>query len=349
MNHAPVPPARQVSLGTKSRRTAGALAGLVLVLALGAARAQLPDDVAATLAEAVARHAPGVELAQAELIARGELSGSRPAAEALLARAAAGGDPHAAFVLGALAGETPAALAWWRSAADAGHPDAQYNLGLALLPQDPAGAERLWAAAAAKDHALACFALGTRRAALAPDEARVLLECAARQGYAPAQFNLATLLARGAGGPPDVPRARALYAAAAADFPPAAAALESLPATRASTPEALALHDADWLLAQPASAYTVQVAAGANAEVLQALLRDAGLTGDAACVLEHPDARQAWSALVGVHAERDAAERALTALPAALRANAPWVRRLSAVHKALRAAEASARVPAAAR
>ncbi len=156
------------------------------------------------------------------------------------------------------------------------------------------------------------------------------------------------LLARGTGGPPDVARARALLAAAAADFPPAAAALESLPATGARAADALVLHDADWLLAQPAAAYTVQVAAGANAEVLLALLRDAGLTGDAACVLEHPDARQAWSALVGVHAERAAAERALAALPPALRANAPWVRRVSAVQKALRNVEARPRAPAAA-
>ncbi|MBX9608834.1 MAG: SPOR domain-containing protein, partial [Gammaproteobacteria bacterium] len=139
------------------------------------------------------------------------------------------------------------------------------------------------------------------------------------------------------------------FAAAAADFPPAAAALQSLPATGPSAAEALVLHDADWLLAQPAAAYTVQVAAGANAEVLLAMLRDAGLTGDVACVLEHPEARQAWSALVGVHAERAAAERALTTLPAALRANAPWVRRLSAVQKSLRSVEAARRAPAAAR
>ncbi|MBX9608874.1 MAG: hypothetical protein K2Y51_21820, partial [Gammaproteobacteria bacterium] len=231
-----------MTLGSKShrgpRRRALALVGLTLILALDGARAELPVDVAATVKGAVARRASGADLAEAELVLRGELPGSRPAAEALLARAATGGDAHAAFVLGALTGGTPTALAWWRNAADAGHPDAQYNLGLALLAQDPAGAERLWAAAAAQGQALACFALGTRRAERAPEEARGLLECAARQGYAPAQYNLATLLARGAGGPADVPRARALFATAAADFPPAAAALQSLPATGPSAAEA---------------------------------------------------------------------------------------------------------------
>ncbi len=46
-------------------------------------------------------------------------------------------------------------------------------------------------------------------------------------------------------------------------------------------------------MAQPAAAYTVQIASGSSAAVLEAMLEREVASGDAACVHEHPDARQA--------------------------------------------------------
>ena len=77
--------------------------------------------------------------------------------------------------------------------------------------------------------------------------------------------------------------------------------------------------------------------------MLEQLLRRELREGDAACVRERPNVRQPYSAIVGVYADRVSAERAVAALPAALRANSPWVRRMSSLQQALRDADKEAR------
>ena len=335
------------------RMTQTLLAAL-LISATASSGAQLPAPIRDGLAAAVARSDQAAALVQAELIAGGQLDGDAAAALATLTRAARQHDGHAAYVLGVLAyraGDIQGAASWWRLAAAADIAEAHYNLGL-LLAADPAqqaSADAALEAAARSQHVLACFALGTRLARRDTAAARVWLACAASQGYAPAQFNLATLHARAADQADELASARRWYAAAAPTFAPAALALAALPVTPMAAPLAtlaaapLALRDQAWVMAQPASAYTVQVASGASADVLEQLLLRELQEGDAACVHERPAARQPYSAIIGVYADHTSAERASAALPARLRANHPWVRRYGSLQQALRDAAKEAR------
>lgn len=335
-------------------RVTRTLLAVLLISATASSGTQLPEPIRDGLAAAVARSDQTAVLAQAELIAGGQIAGDAAAALATLTRAARQHDGHAAYVLGVLAyraGDMQAATSWWRLAAAADIAEAHYNLGL-LLASDPAqqaSADAALEAAARSQHVLACFALGTRLAARDTAAARAWLACAASQGYAPAQFNLATLHARAADKADELASARRWYAAAAPTFAPAALALAALPVTPMAAPLAslaaapLALRDHSWVMAQPASAYTVQIASGASADVLEQLLRRELHEGDAACVHERPAARQPYSAIIGVYADRTSAERASAALPARLRANHPWVRRYGSLQQALRDAAKEAR------
>ena len=325
---------------------------LVLLAVAGrSVAATVPTEIANGLASAVARGDADAAIAQAELIVSGQLDGNLRNAHEVLKRAAQSGDSSAAYALGVLAhrdtpNDSSRALRWWHIAAQAGHAEAQYNLGLLLAGdhEQATQADAAFEAAASKHHALACFALGTRVALRDESAAQPWLQCAAEQGYGPAQFNLATLLARAASNDEDLAAARRWYAAAAPSFPPAASALAALPAHHAKADAAVALTAAlslrgdAWIMAQPEGAYTVQVASGASAEVLIALLRSQLRAVDAACVRERPTSRQPFSAIVGTYPDRDTANRALANLPASLRANHPWVRRFGTLQQALREA-----------
>jgi septal ring-binding cell division protein DamX len=331
----------------------------LLLLALLAVSAPLAAEVPAALRDRLAQAATGGDSAaarsQAELIVSGEMDGDAEAARELVGNAARDGDAQAATLLGVLAyraNDRASALRWWRQAAGAGHADAHYKLGLLLAgePHQSAAADQAFEAAATQQHVLACFALGTRLATRDLRAARHWLECAARQGYAPAQFNLARLYSDASLDTADLDAARHWYSTAAPSFAPAAEALAALPPSRprpaaapVATPDpaaaTVAVHDSAWVMAQPASAYTVQIASGSSEEVLRTLLRRELTGGDAACVEERPSARQSFSAIVGVYADRASAEQARAALPAALRANSPWVRRFSALQQALRDAD----------
>ena len=330
---------------------------LMALLAVSAPlTAQVPTALRDGLAKAAAAGDVGAAQIQAELILIGNIDGDAEAARELVLNAARDGNPQAATIVGVLAyrvNDSASALRWWRQAASAGHTDAHYRLGLLLTrePQQAAAADQAFEAAAAKQHPLACFALGTRLAARDLHAARGWLECVARQGYAPAQYNLARLYSDDTLHTADLDAARHWYAAAAPSFAPAAEALAILPpsspraapapAATSTTSNAVTvtLHDREWVMAQPASAYTVQIASGTSEAVLRALLRRELKGGDAACVEEHPSARQSFSAIVGVYADRASAEQARAALPATLRANSPWVRRFSALQQALRDAD----------
>ncbi len=316
--------------------------------------AQVSSEARDGLAAAVARGDNAAGVTQAELIAAGEIAGDVAAARALLTQAAQSGNGHAAYVLGVLAyrvADLRGAQSWWQQAAAGGISDAHYNLGL-LFARDTSqtdAANTEFEAAARERHVLACFALGTRLADRDQAAARRWLDCAATQGYAPAQFNLAVLYAHASSKAEDQTAARRWYAAAAASFAPAASALAALPQTStlasaaATASAAVTLRDRDWVMAQSASAYTVQVASGPNAEVLKGWLRHELHDGDAACVSERPASRQPYSAIVGVYSDRISAERASVALPAALRANTPWIRRYSSLQQALHDAAKEAR------
>lgn len=239
-------------------------------------------------------------------------------------------------------GDRAGALGAWRRAAAAGDADAAFNLGLALLEEDSSAAEDWLARAAGHGHPLAAFALGTRLVARTPARAEALLLAAARAGYAPAQHNLARVLLAG----PRAAEARAWLEAAAVTFEPSARALATLPVTTPpSTPgehepatggKAQArVHTIDWVLAQPADRYTLQVAAAARVAPLERLLQRHAGAQPSAWFLHRPTAREPLSAVIGSFETLPEAERALAALAPALRSNAPWIRRFGTLHDEL--------------
>lgn len=250
-------------------------------------------------------------------------------------------------------GDVEAAQLAWREAAEAGSAHAAYDLGLTLLERDPAAAETWLARAADAGHTLACFALGTRLAARDPDRAEALLTTAARSGYVPAQHNLATLLLRA--GRED--EARPWLRAAAVTFEPSAQALAALPP---ATPEPAAgpapalpaadaipaaaapddtpgrVHDLDWVLAQPPERYTLQVAAAAREAPLRRLLERHAGTLPSAAFMHRPGASEPLSAVLGSFDSLAGARAALSSLPDALGANAPWIRRFGTLQTEIR-------------
>ncbi|MCP5201375.1 MAG: sel1 repeat family protein [Gammaproteobacteria bacterium] len=324
--------------------------------------------MAGLLAAPVAPAADAV--ATAARILGGAATGERGAALATLEDAATQGDRRAARWLGdayyagrGVTADPATALTWWQRAATAGDVGAAFNAGLVLLrdPARQADGLALLGEAAAADDALACFALGTWHAREdAAARARPLLECAARQGYAPAQYNLAQLLARGE--PPARAAAHAWFAAAAPSFAPAVAALAALPpaAPNPAPTIAAARHDdgdttsaapastRDWVLAQSDDDYTIQVAAGRHGEALARLLREHAAAWPSAWFLHRPEAREPYSAVVGVFDSYGEAAATLAALPPALAGNAPWIRRFEVLKRELRAAAESVTDPTAA-
>ncbi|MEX2481543.1 MAG: SPOR domain-containing protein [Gammaproteobacteria bacterium] len=306
-------------------------------------------------------------LAQGENTSTGELddrvsagTAAEPGTDAVLAelaRAAASGDSGAARTLATVyyngvgtAADPARAIAWWRRAAAGGDAVAAYNAGL-LLIRDPARAaagRRLLEQAADSGDVLAAFVLGTHLARHGDHAAgRRWLEHAAQQGYAPAQFNLGRLLADTV--PAEHAAARRWFAAAAPTFAPAATALADLPpagppASDTLTPAATqarssgattAPHDRAWVMAQPATAFTIQVGAGQDRGALARLVEHHAADYDSALFLHRPASREPYSAIVGVFSTPDSAAAALTTLPAALQSNAPWVRSFGALQREL--------------
>jgi DamX protein len=161
--------------------------------------------------------------------------------------------------------------------------------------------------------------------------ARPLLEQAAESGYAPAQYNLARLCEA------DDPAAAARwYRSAAADFAPAAEALARLAAdTREPSVPGTPADGRTWLLAQPPSAYTIQVGAGPDPQALARLLEAHAGTLPSAWFAHHRDGADPYVAVVGSFADAAAAEAALAALPQALTRHRPWVRRIASLQAGL--------------
>lgn len=161
---------------------------------------------------------------------------------------------------------------------------------------------------------------------------------AATQGYAPAQFNLAAVL-RGGSEREVAEAATWLQAAATAAYGPALAALGEAtapplavvePTRMADTPR-----DRQWVLAQNPDAYTIHVATGDEPTALATMLA-AHLKGQLTAIAAvEIGSEPQFIALYGAFADRDTALAALAEIPAALRFNAPRVRRFSVIHELL--------------
>lgn len=225
-------------------------------------------------------------------------------------------DPHAELALYVIydqglgtAASPRNALLWLRRAAEHGLGAAQAELGDRYyfgrgLPADQVQAKDWW-----------------RRAA--------------RQGVAAAQYNLAAVLRRD-DATEAAEAATWFRAATAAGYTPAP---ETLDATRSIQNTITASHatplDRDWVLAQPATGYTIHVATGADAAALAAMLTASLKNQPVAIVATAPAATPRYLALYGSFADRASAETALAALPDALRFNAPLVRRFTVIRQLL--------------
>ena len=289
--------------------------------------------------EAQAGDAPDASaaVADARAVLHGALPGAAGTARATLGSLAAAGNAAAAAALAeadylglGAPRDLAAAIAWWSRAAALGDATAAYNAGLLLLRSAEADerARTLLAQAAAHGDARAAFVLGTELAVHGDTRMAIpLLEQAATSGYAPAQYNLARLHEAD-----DRAAAVRWYRRAAPDFAPAADALARLEAD-ASTPTAPdpPANGRAWLLAQPSSAYTIQVGAGPDPQALARLLdADAG-TLPSAWFAHRREGGDPYVAVVGSFADPAAAEAALAALPEALTRHRPWVRRIGSL------------------
>ncbi len=274
----------------------------------------------------------------------GALPGTADTARATLGALAAAGNAAAAAALaeadylglGAPADQA-SAIGWWSRAAALGDATAAYNAGLLLLRAagERERARALLAQAAGGGDALAAFVLGTDLAVHGDTRAAIpFLEQAATRGYAPAQYNLARLREA------DDPAAAAhWYRSAAPAFDPAGAALARLQAgTRHAGPTDPADAGRAWLLAQPPSAYTIQVGAGPDPQALARLLEAHAGALPSAWFAHRREGGDPYVAVVGSFADPAAAEAALAALPEALTRHRPWVRRIGALQATLDAA-----------
>ena len=121
-----------------------------------------------------------------------------------------------------------------------------------------------------------------------------------------------------------------------AEPPPAA-----LPVVRA-TPEPVVRaaaggpHDAQWLLAQESSRFTLQLLGTHDEATLRRFVRRHRLEAESASYRTTHDGRAWYVLLHGLYADRAEATRAANRLPAEVRANTPWIRPLSAVQAAIR-------------
>jgi TPR repeat protein len=248
---------------------------------------------------------------------------TRARGEALLAQAAAAGDVLAAFVLGtrhANAGPRGSAVTLLRQAARAGYAPAQYNLAR-LLEMDDAVAAARWYAAAAPTFEPAAAALATLERAR-DDESSTLSAEDASNSTVPAAD--------------DDDDARDANAAHSATSATTTGADDN--GTSATPVDAGPAAGRQWVLAQPPSAFTVQVGAGRDPEALARLLEAHAGDLPAAWFVHHPDSTDPYSAVVGSFPDRTTATAARDALPAALARNAPWVRGFAALQAELQAA-----------
>lgn len=94
-----------------------------------------------------------------------------------------------------------------------------------------------------------------------------------------------------------------------------------------------------WLLQQNPKAYTLQLIAGQSEKALLAYLDEHGLKEKAA-FYHYRRGGKPWFAIVyGFFPDRTQAERAIGRLPAELKKQSPWIRELSAIQEAIKAAQ----------
>jgi TPR repeat protein len=284
-------------------------------------------------------------------------------------QAATAGDPEAQYNLGlmyargdAVARNYATAAEWMGKSADAGYARAQTDYALLYLSgqgvkQDTAIAEQYLRRAAAQDQGDALYYLALlyihgQGVAQDREQGMKLLERAAAKGVPQAKLELGEM--RRAQAPSATPVAAAKpaqsnpagtgmpKAAAQAAASPPATVPEPPPAAPKPAPPATATEAVvggllnDWLLAQPAGQYTLQLFASSDEQIMRRFVAGLKLPAPAG-YYSYPAKGQTWyAAISGQFASIASAREALDALPEAVRKHSPMVRNLGILQKRVR-------------
>lgn len=228
------------------------------------------------------------------------------------------------------------AVIWWRKAAEQDFAPAQFNLGTALIegvgvPRDPAAGKIWYQRAAANGHPYAQRYLDEIAAAKAPPGEAAPTR---RTADAPpsAEAALATEpAATPVSAPPASTRTAPVAVEAATDTP------DDTETATASTPATAVSGGTDctaWLARSGTNTHTVQLMASREIASAQAYIEQHALDDTAIC--SYVVKGRQWHALVrGQYGSATAARAALAALPAAVRADGAYVRRIQEIRAAL--------------
>jgi DamX protein len=139
--------------------------------------------------------------------------------------------------------------------------------------------------------------------------------------------------------PAETAEARQPAPAVRAEPPAAEPAAPSRPADNVPKPPARAatrVGDEAWLLEQAPGNYTVQIFGSHEHEAVERFKRGSRLKDRLAWYRTSRNGRDWYVVVMGSYASRDAARRAIAALPAEVKRNNPWPRSLGAVQESIR-------------
>ncbi len=95
------------------------------------------------------------------------------------------------------------------------------------------------------------------------------------------------------------------------------------------------IRDTDWLMSQGPQLFTIQVLGTENEALLRQQIKHGGLTNKVAYYKNNRDDSAWFSLIYGSYASRDAALTASQSLPASLRKNKPWIRKIGDIQASL--------------
>lgn len=245
----------------------------------------------------------------------------------------------------------------WLPLAEAGNPNAQFGLGMLFMDgmgvaQDFDEAVYWLFKSADQDFPPAQYHLGKvyeRGIGVQPDIKRAIhwWERAAEQDMGAAQYRLGQIYWDGEGVPVDKTRARDYLTRArdngefiSSDYRAAftatlpqqqTATVEPTGHTAASTTNTRTPSCAAWLNKQPKEGYTLQMVAGREQSSVTSFIREHTLTESHAVCAYHEGSQDWFGLFYGFYPTLQAARDALDNLPADLKANQPYLRRLSKV------------------
>ncbi|MCF6323093.1 MAG: outer membrane protein assembly factor BamD [Gammaproteobacteria bacterium] len=95
------------------------------------------------------------------------------------------------------------------------------------------------------------------------------------------------------------------------------------------------IRDTDWLMSQGPQLFTIQLLGTENEALLRQQIKNGGLTSKVAYYKKNRDDIAWFSLIYGSYTSRDAALTASQSLPASLRKNKPWIRKIGDIQASL--------------